>query len=178
MHIKQYSESDRHAVLQLHHSGLNETGVHKGLGPWDDDLIDIKASYMDSGGLFLVGYLGDELAAMGGLQRLSTDIGIIKRMHVQLAHRRKGLGQEILRQLLKFAYVHGYSKLKLDTTDRQVAAQRLYQKHGFRETHREAVENAVNIFFELDLVGANAKYKEVNGHIRLWKQFVLAVLFP
>jgi hypothetical protein len=57
-------------------------GAHLGNGPWDDDLHEIEAAYLRSGGEFLVGVLDGKVVAMGTLRRISPGKAEIKRMRV------------------------------------------------------------------------------------------------
>ena len=54
---------------------LGDAGVHGGRGSWEDDLRDIRGTYLDSGGDFLVGLADGELVGMGGLLRRSAGEG-------------------------------------------------------------------------------------------------------
>ncbi len=55
MQIRRYQDSDRDQVLRLHKAALEAVGAYVGNGPWDDDLNDIKRSYLNARGEFLVG---------------------------------------------------------------------------------------------------------------------------
>jgi hypothetical protein len=78
-----FRDGDADAVWQLHDAALEDAGVHGGHGPWEDDLRDIRTTYLDSGGEFLVGLTDGELVAMGGLLRHSPEEAEIKRMRVR-----------------------------------------------------------------------------------------------
>jgi GNAT superfamily N-acetyltransferase len=151
MHIRPYQADDYDAVIELHYAGLDEHGVNRGLGPWDDDLADIDATYHRAGGIFLVGHIEGELIAMGALFRVDEQTGEIKRMRVRSDHRRKGYGQMIIDALVRFAENNGLGSLVLDTTDKQRAAQSLYLKNGFAETRREKDEDVVNVYYRRNL---------------------------
>jgi ribosomal protein S18 acetylase RimI-like enzyme len=150
MKLRKYRPSDHASVMDLHFAGLDEHGINKGLGPWDDDLHDIETTYHQRGGLFLVGHMDDEIIGMGALQRLDSDTGEIKRMRVRKDQRRKGYGQAVLDALLQFAEKNGINHLILDTTDVQAAALGLYLKNGFKEIRREESGHVVNVFFQRD----------------------------
>lgn len=134
--LRSFRDGDAEAVWQLHDVALEEAGAHGGRGPWEDDLRDIRATYLDSGGDFLVGLLDGELVAMGGLLRGAPGKAEIKRMRVQPDFQRRGFGRLLLEGLEGRAQALGCRVIRLDTTDQQTAARRLYESAGYRETGR------------------------------------------
>jgi len=139
LELRSFRDRDTKAVLRLHDLALERAGAHGGHGPWEDDLHDICASYLDGGGCFLVGFANDALIAMGGFVcRSSTEVEI-KRMRVHPDFQRRGFGRLLLEQLERHAQALGCRTARLDTTDRQTAARRLYESAGYRETGRREV---------------------------------------
>ncbi len=133
--VRRYRDQDCDAIWSLHNRALEAVGAHLGNGPWDEDLLRIPEAYF-AGGDFLVGELSGEIVAMGAIRRQTTDCAEVKRMRVAPRFQRRGFGQQILDLLQQRAVELGYSRLCLDTTVQQVAAQRLYQKNGFTEVGR------------------------------------------
>ena len=87
--------------------------------------------------------------AMGGILRTDDpDTAEIKRMRVAPGYQRKGLGRGLLQALLGEAHERGYSRVVLDTTTVQVAAQRLYQSVGFTEVGRRPIDSFTVIRYE------------------------------
>jgi GNAT superfamily N-acetyltransferase len=64
---------------------------------------------------------------------ISPNIGEVKRLYVQPAHRSGGWGRRLAEALIADARAIGYAELKLDTLDWMADARRLYAKLGFRE---------------------------------------------
>ncbi|HEY6549841.1 MAG TPA: GNAT family N-acetyltransferase [Solirubrobacterales bacterium] len=124
---------------------LADAGVHGGHGPWEDDLRQIRSCYLDSGGDFLVGFANGELVGMGGLLGRSAEEGEIKRMRVRPDFQRQGLGRLILLELEGRAQALGFKRLRLDTTEEQIAARCLYESAGYREVGRRRTERFVFI---------------------------------
>jgi GNAT superfamily N-acetyltransferase len=83
------------------------------------------------GGIFVVGYLGDQLACCGGVKRLDDTTCEIKKMYVIPALRGRGLARELLGELERRARDLGYEVARLDTGPRQVGARRLYESEGY-----------------------------------------------
>ena len=149
--IRRYAPADRAAVEYLHVFALQQAGAYLGRGPWDDDLYAIEEVYLNDGGDFLVGEYEGVLVAMGALRRTSPTRAEIKRMRVHPAYQRRGFGLLMLIELESRARALGYTTLHLDTSTVQLAAQRLYEKHGFRETGREIFQRFENILYEKEL---------------------------
>ncbi len=146
--IRRYRPGDREAVRDLHDAALNDVGAHLGTGPWDADLDAIESVYLENGGEFLVGVLGGEVVAMGALRRDPDGRAWITRMRVSPHLQGQGIGQTLLDGLHRRAVDLGYTTLHLDTTVGQVAAQRLYEKNGYRETGRGWVGPFECLYYE------------------------------
>lgn len=136
MEVRRYRASDHDAVWDLHNIALNEVGAHAGNGPWDDDLHRIEAEYLDAGGEFYVGTIGDRIVAMGALKRLTDTTAEICRMRVHPDVQRRGFGTLILSKLEERARELGFRTLTLDTTVGQVAAIRMYTQAGYEEVSK------------------------------------------
>ena len=119
-----------------------------GNGPWDDDIRHIEEVYLQSGGEFLVGEYDGQVVAMGALKRSSAEHAEIKRMRVAPAFQGRGFGQAMLQALEHEAKARGYTTLHLDTTVKQISAQRLYAKNGYQEMRRGVIAGMETIFFE------------------------------
>ena len=146
--IRRYTDSDQEAVRNLHRGALEDTGAFSDSGPWDDDLDRIQQTYIHPGGDFLVGELNGTIVAMGALRRESEYAAEIRRMRVHPAHQRRGIGTQMLKALEERAISSGYRRVYLDTTTTQIGAQRLYEKHGYREFKRKPWREEQMIFYE------------------------------
>ncbi len=146
--IRRYRSGDREAVRNLHDAALNDVGAHLWTGPWDADLDAVESVYLEDGGEFLVGVLGGEVVGMGALRRDPDGRAWITRMRVSPRLQGKGIGQNFLDRLHRRAEELGYTTLHLDTTVGQVAAQRLYEKNGYRQTSRGRVEPFECLYYE------------------------------
>jgi pimeloyl-ACP methyl ester carboxylesterase/GNAT superfamily N-acetyltransferase len=146
LQIRRYAASDEETVWRLHVDGLDQFGANAGEGPWDDDLHQIEDAYLRDGEL-LVGEVRGEVVAMGALRAASADVGELKRVRVAHPFQGRGIGEAISRALLDRAEELGFRRVILDTTTRQVPAQRLYEKLGFRETHRRLGHTGLELIF-------------------------------
>lgn len=134
--FRQYKDTDKEQVKHLHKIALEAVAAfHKG-GTWDDDLEKIPEVYFQ-GGDFLVGLMGDKIIAMGAFKKIADKVAEIKRMRVAPGMQGQGIGQTILEKLESRAKQLGFTTLQLDTTVKQIAAQKLYEKNGYIEVRRE-----------------------------------------
>ena len=149
LNIRKYRPSDKDAVWDLHYLALEPTGAMLPGGPWiDDDLNDIKNQYINDNGTFLVGVLNKKIVCMGALKKKSDSRAEIKRMRVHPDFQRTGYGQIILNKLEEKARQLGYTELCLDTTTKQIPAQKLYEKNDYHEVRRTKYAGLEIIFYE------------------------------
>jgi GNAT superfamily N-acetyltransferase len=149
--LRRFEAEDVRAIRELHDLALTEAGAHVGRGSWDDDLDSIAATYLDSGGEFLVGVRDGRLVAMGALRHITDIVGELKRMRVNPAFQRRGYGRLILARLENRARELGYRELRLDTTIMQTAAQRLYASAGYRQVGRGQLAGVEVVYFAKSL---------------------------
>jgi len=89
--------------------------------------------FSGDGEAFFGVYDGDQLVAVGGLNRQTADCGRVRRVYVLKARRRGGIGAQLIRHLLEFAAQH-YQSVRL-RTDTEAAA-RFYSALGFVRAER------------------------------------------
>lgn len=106
-------------------------------GRWEKDFENIEGVYLSNRGGFLVGTLDNKIIAMGGLRKMTEDIVELRRMRVDPIFQRKGYGQMILDALEKRAKELGYKVIQLNTSLKQIPAQKIYEKNGYVEIKRE-----------------------------------------
>jgi GNAT superfamily N-acetyltransferase len=148
LELRRFDDADAEAVRELHNLALYDAGAHLGAGPWDDDLRSIRSSYLEDGGEFLVGLLDGRLVAMGALRHVTDAAAEIRRMRVHPRYQRQGFGGAVLAGLEDRAVELGYSKLRLDTTVMQTAAQALYAREGYTEVGRGQLAGVEVIYYE------------------------------
>jgi ribosomal protein S18 acetylase RimI-like enzyme len=149
--IRRYQEQDKEAIWQLHVDGLNQTSSFVSHPELDLDFENINGVYIERKGEFFVASLNNTIIGMGALKQIDTDTAEIKRMRVHFNHQGKGIGSMILEKLLVRAKELGYSKLILDTTEKQVVAQKMYEKHGFMRCNKNSIGSSNVLFYQLDL---------------------------
>jgi GNAT superfamily N-acetyltransferase len=82
-------------------------------------------------GVYIVGFVGDDVVAGGGLRALSEDVAEVKRMFVRPAFRSRGTARALLGALEDEARRLGYAATRLDTGPKQVHGLALYRSAGY-----------------------------------------------
>ena len=101
--------------------------------------VDEFASFVLSDGVFYLLQVKEEIVGMGAIHKLKQETGEIKRMYIKPEYRGKGLGKEMLQQLLDKGKEFGFSAVYLETGAFMTTAQHLYRSMGFydREEYPE-----------------------------------------
>ncbi|MBX0322013.1 GNAT family N-acetyltransferase [Halomicroarcula sp. F13] len=176
LRIRRYDPRDADAVWDLHEWAMGETGTDPDDVPGTEDLRDVEASYLDTGGTFLVGVLdGDDAAAspdadrsppsvhdgvvvaMGGLlpneaghadERTVPGAAELHRMRVAPTHQRRGYGHALLARLEAAAADLGYETLLATTARTQPAAVEFYRDEGYERVGESTVAGYELVHFE------------------------------
>ncbi|NDI84994.1 GNAT family N-acetyltransferase [Undibacterium crateris] len=83
-------------------------------------------------GIFYLLQVDGQIAGMGGLRGLSTELAEFKRIYLRPAYRELGLADSLMQTLLADAHAFGYTRLCLDSAVFMQSAQRLYRRYGFQ----------------------------------------------
>jgi len=84
-------------------------------------------------GNLLVTEVGEEIAGMGIIHKLSEDTGEVKRMFTRPKFRRRGLARKMLNRLLEVGRDLGCSRFLLDSPSWAYPSHGLYRSSGFTE---------------------------------------------
>jgi GrpB-like predicted nucleotidyltransferase (UPF0157 family)/GNAT superfamily N-acetyltransferase len=125
-------------------------------GPLDPALIDIEAEIAAGPpadlapptGILLVAKRGGEIAAIGGVRHLDTDVAEVKSMYVLPTHRGAGLAGSLLAELERIAVAHGCLATRLDTSAYLTAAVALYRAAGYVEVPDYNGNQKADLWFE------------------------------
>lgn len=115
--------------------------------------IDVT-EFPSTGGIFLVGYLGEEPVACGSFRPVDGgDLAEIMRMFVKRAHRRNGIARKLLAFLEASARDLAFAKVCLEAGIRQPEALGLYRSSGYAEIPPFGiyVDNPLSVCFEKNL---------------------------
>ena len=82
--------------------------------------------------VYYVAFQDDVPVGCAGLRRLDAEHGEIKRMYVDPAVRGTGVAVALLRRVEDDARAFGWTRLVLETGERQPEAMRFYEREGYR----------------------------------------------
>jgi GNAT superfamily N-acetyltransferase len=102
---------------------------------FEEELATLPGKYSPPEGRLLLGLYDERPAGCVALRKIDDDACEMKRMFVYPEFHGKGVGRVLTERLIDEARNIGYSTMKLDTSIRQVEAQGLYEKMGFKRTN-------------------------------------------
>ena len=147
LHVRPFAESDQSATRSLVLAGLQD---HWGtLDPTlNPDLTDIAGWYGTLNGRTVVAEIDGEIVGTGTIHR-GGDVAtaVLVRMSVSGAHRGRGIGKRLVRELAEVAREQGYARIECETTDTWQDAIGLYLACGFEIIDRRDGD----VFFRLNL---------------------------
>ena len=125
MHIRAFGEADRAQVVSL----WERCGL---IVPWNDPHADIDRKLQVQPELFLVGEIDGSVVAtaMGGYD---GHRGWVFYLAVEPAHRRRGLGREIMERLEGLLRERGCPKINLEVRRSNLDVVRFYERIGYRD---------------------------------------------
>lgn len=132
-HITQES-ADLETARHLFKEYSTELGVDLCFQSFDDELKDPLKKYGAPKGSLLLAFWNGKAVGTVALQEISVGVCEMKRLYVQSAYRRFGIGEQLVDAILKDAKKLGYQNMKLDTLERLKPAISLYLKYGFAIT--------------------------------------------
>lgn len=116
------------------------------------DLDDIHKNYFENGGVFLVVTDNNQVVGMGAIRRLQDKMCELKRIALLFEYQGKGLGYQMVMELLRIAREMGYEKARLETAPaHQKRASVLYKRLGFYEIPKYQISHPDDIAMEMIL---------------------------
>ena len=137
--IEIYTHSYRTEVADLIlHIQKEEFGIPITLDQ-QPDLNDISGYYQTGNGNFWIAKAGDALVGTIALLDIGNGQVALRKMFVKRNYRGKewGLGQKLLDTLIDWCAQQKITEIYLGTTEKFLAAQRFYEKNGFKEVKKE-----------------------------------------
>jgi GNAT superfamily N-acetyltransferase len=126
------------ALALLHAAALEARALYPDLIPQDAPL-PTNAPHA-TGCVYLVAFDAERPVGMGALRPMpvaavdpgASNAAEVRRMFVDAAYRRRGIGRQVLETLEQQARALGYRRLSLETGNRQRPAIALYERAGYR----------------------------------------------
>lgn len=117
-----------------------------------EEIAGLAGEYAPPSGALLLALDGGAGAGCVALRRLEQQTGEMKRLYVRPKYQGRGVGRELVTEIIARARGVGYTRMRLDTRSSMQTAIALYRSMGFREIPaymNDPVAGA--LFFELDL---------------------------
>lgn len=125
------------AARTLFREYADSLAIDLGFQNFDAELAGLPGDYAAPGGALLVALVDGQAAGCVALRPLADcdypNACEMKRLYVQRAFRRFGIGRLLTRRLMDLATQAGYSAMLLDTLDEMETARGLYVALGFEE---------------------------------------------
>lgn len=121
-------------IQQLFREYASELNVDLCFQSFEVEVENPLQKYGPPKGSLLLAYWYSAPAGCIALQSLDNEVCEMKRLYVRPEYREHGIGDALVKQIIKDAEQLGYKKMVLDTLERLKAAIGLYQKHGFVNT--------------------------------------------
>lgn len=119
------------------------------------ELASLPGKFSMPKGKILLAFYNDQPAGCVAVKNIDDRSCEMKRMFVYPEFHGKGIGYRLAKAIIDDARRLGYSSMKLDTSIRQIKAQKLYHGLGFKnaEAYYELAETLKNwlVFMELEL---------------------------
>ena len=136
--IRPFLPGDAPAVRRLVESIWHEH-FHQHSDPFVRDFIHTRLSDVDSAqtaygdrALFLCAVSEGRIVGTGAIKGLDDRECEMVRMFVASAYRNRGIGRAIADELIGFARMTGYDRIRLSSNNSLVASHRLYERLGFQ----------------------------------------------
>jgi len=123
------------------------------------DMDDLETAYLNTpdSHFWVAQDQTGAVVGMVGVQAIETGVGEIRRLRVDPARRRRGIGQQLMEAAVRFCRDRGYVKVLLDTYIDREPAIRLFQKFNFRHSRTRKVGEKERLHFYLDLYQRDEK---------------------
>src|ERR1043166_2413222 len=152
--IREATNEDRDAVINLIAGVLAEFHLPFDLGSKDADLADIETMYLKAGGVFeVIVDKSGRLLGTYGLFPLNDNACELRKMYFLPEIRGIGLGREILARAVDHARRLGFKTIVLETITVLQRAIRLYTRFGFVPTRLDHPNARVDQRFVLEQIG-------------------------
>jgi len=127
------AQPDLEQARLLFEEYARKLGIDLSYQGFDRELRELPGAYAPPDGLLLLAAAADLVAGCVAVRRWSPDAAEMKRLFVKDAFRGVGLGARLAQEAIAWARQAGYRRMLLDTLPSMRAAQRMYERLGFRD---------------------------------------------
>jgi GNAT superfamily N-acetyltransferase len=116
------------------------------------DLSEIPGFYQTNSGNFWIAKIDDKIIGTIALLDIGNRKAALRKMFVDKNYRGKefGVGQRLLNTLVDWTKRKGFTEIFLGTTEKFIAAQRFYEKNGFKEIEKQELPETFPVM-EVDI---------------------------
>lgn len=132
--LKMFSKENASGVKELILSILTKEYPFDKSAYSDSDLDKISEVYGGKKDTFMIIEENGSVVGTVGVKEDSADSALLRRLFVDLKHRKKGYGSELLDKAVAFCKEKGYKHIFFRCTDKMKDAMNLCLKKGFIET--------------------------------------------
>ena len=153
VNIEIYTDINKKAVADLIlHIQNAEFGIPITLA-LQPDLNEIPGFYQINNGNFWIAKIDDKITGTISLLDIGNRKAALRKMFVDKEYRGKefGVGQKLLNTLIDWARHKGFTEIFLGTTEKFIAAQRFYEKNGFKEIEKQELPGTFPLM-EVDIM--------------------------
>jgi putative acetyltransferase len=130
--IRPATNKDIPQIVALVKSILPEFGLTYSPDSSEKDLLDIEATYMNSGGTFeVIEHRKSAIIGTVGLLKVDESTIKLRKMYVDRSYRGLGLGKRLMEHALYKAAELQFEEIVLETVHSMTAAISLYEAYGF-----------------------------------------------
>ena len=134
--IRRFKDEDASGVKELILGILTKEYPFDRSAYSDSDLDKIAQTYGGEKESFFVIEEDGDIAGTVGIKKESADEALLRRLFVDLKHRKRGYGSQLLDKAIGFCKDNGYKHIYFRCTDRMSDAMKLCIKKGFKETEK------------------------------------------
>ena len=127
----------------------------------------MPGKYSEPNGTILLVWEGQGIAGGVALRPLENKICEMKRLFVREQWRGNGLGEKLVKEIIRFAVTAGYLKMRLDTETRLEKAIELYQKFKFVTIEKYNDNLLIKVRSTGRLIKAKVKINNSKGEVNL-----------
>jgi putative acetyltransferase len=150
--LRPADNNDCDDIARLVYGVLKEYNLKPAPDSTDADIKDIKSSYFDRGGTFVVLEAQDgSIIGACGLYLIDKKTCELRKMYLHKAYRGKGLGKFMLEDALSKARHLGFERMILETASVLTEAIALYKSYGFVEYNPQHMSSRCDQAYQLKL---------------------------
>ena len=152
--IRPATNRDQEKIVSLVADVLTEFGLQPEFESSESDLLDIEATYFQTGGFFnLVEVEENSLLGTFALYPIDRENCKLRKMYLVSQARGMGLGRRMLDYTTNEARKRGFKKIILETMPIMKDAVRLYTHAGFNLIKKQPESPRCELVFALNLYG-------------------------